>query len=278
VDGLTKTLPQQNAPMLVTTIKRFFLGVVLLLSAGGCVNTERGSRHVPPTETDSPDPRFAVGELLIRDDFSGDIGRWRVEAEKEGTVRASGGALEIDVPGGCTVWLKEELTGPVLISYEATAIDAGGPNDRVSDLNCFWMAQDARSPGDLFATQRSGVFSDYDQLRCYYVGHGGNSNTTTRFRRYIGEKGNRPLIPEHDLSAREFLLSANLPRKIQLIAAGPSVAYFSDGRRFFAVEDPMPYTTGWFGFRTVTSHLKIKNFTVHRLVRHDGTSIADVSN
>lgn len=256
----------------MTMIRTFLLTLLLLLSAIGCVAAEGGSTRVLASGVESPDSRFVVGELLLHDDFNGGIDRWRIEAEKGGTVRVIEGSLDIDVPGGCSVWLKDRLEGPVMISYEATAVDAGGPNDRVSDLNCFWMAQDARSPEDMFATRRSGVFSDYDQLRCYYVGHGGNSNTTTRFRRYIGEKGNRPLIPEHDLSAGEFLLTPNTPRNIQLIAAGRSVAYFSDGRRFFALEDPMPYTGGWFAFRTVASHLKIKNFTVHRLVPRGGTS------
>lgn len=151
-------------------------------------------------------------------------------------------------------------------------IASGGPNDRVSDLNCFWMAQDARSPEDIFATKRSGVFSDYDQLRCYYVGYGGNSNTTTRFRRYIGEKGNRPLRPEHDLSRKEFLLVPNRPQTIQVIAAGSTIAYYSDGRRIFSYEDPEAYVNGWFALRTVTSHFEVRNFRVHRLLRGQGVS------
>jgi hypothetical protein len=214
----------------------------------------------------SPDSRFVIGELLVADDFSGDLSKWHTEMEKGGTVRAANGQLEIDVPGGCTVWLKERLSGPVLISYEATMVAEGGPNDRVSDLNCFWMARDARDPDEIFATRRSGVFSDYDQLRCYYVGYGGNSNATTRFRRYIGEKGNRPLRPEHDLSRPEYLLVANAPQLIQLVAAGPTIAYFHNRRQIFSYEDPEPYTTGWFALRTVTSHFKVKNFRVHRLV------------
>ena len=83
----------------------------------------------------------------------------------------------------------------MLIRYEATMVQAGGANDRVSDLNAFWMATDARTPGDLFAARRSGKFADYNQLRTYYVGQGGNGNTTTRFRRYIGDTELRPMLP-----------------------------------------------------------------------------------
>ncbi len=228
--------------------------------------------RVPTATPASPDPRFTVGELLAHDDFNDRLKLWRSELEKGGTVAAHDGTLEINVPGGCSVWLASPLSGPVLISYEATVVSAGGPNDRVSDLNCFWMAHDARSPDDLFGTARTGKFSDYDQLRCYYVGLGGNSNKTTRFRRYIGEKGNRPLLPEHDLSAAEFLITPNVSQTIQLVAAGPVIGYYRDGRRLFAYDDPQPYTNGWFAFRTVTNHLTVKNFRVYRLIPKSETA------
>lgn len=229
--------------------------------------TIRGSAEESPAGTDvSPDPRFTIGELLVSDDFKNGTTLWQSELEKGGSIVARDGVLEIDVPAGCTVWLKAPLSGDVLISYEATMISAGGRNDRVSDLNCFWMARDVRNPHDLFAVERSGKFSDYDQLRCYYVGHGGNTNTTTRFRRYIGEKGNRPIRPEHDLNTKEFLLTPNIPQRLRLIAAGRVIGYYRDVRQLFAYEDPEPYTSGWFAFRTTTSHLRIKKFRVHRLL------------
>ncbi|HEX2855612.1 MAG TPA: DUF6250 domain-containing protein [Opitutaceae bacterium] len=241
-------------------MKAFFVLLILALPL------RSDARELAAPAMRSPDPRFILGELLASDDFSRGLDLWQWELEKGGSVTARDGALEIDVPGGCTVWLKAPLSGATLISYEATMISAGGPNDRVSDLNCFWMARDARNPDDLFAVARSGKFSDYDQLRCYYVGHGGNTNTTTRFRRYIGEKGNRPIRPEHDLTAKEFLLVPNATQTIQLIAAGPVIGYYRDGRQLFACDDPAPYTGGWFAFRTTASHLKVKNFRVHRLL------------
>jgi hypothetical protein len=217
------------------------------------------------TSLASPDPRFRIGKLVASDEFDHGLDRWTSELEKGGTVTAREGMLDIDTPAGCTVWLKMPLTGPVLIEYEATVIKAGGPNDRVSDLNCFWMARDARSPANLFATRRSGAFADYDQLKCYYVGLGGNGNTTTRFRRYIGEKGNRPILPEHDLTAPEFLLAPNVTQKIQLIAFEHTIAYYRDGRRLFSFDDPDPYTSGWFAFRTTMNHLTIRHFRTYAL-------------
>lgn len=216
--------------------------------------------QIPATQPGTgADPR----ELLLSDDFSRDAGHWIAELENGGTVAVRDGCLDINVPAGCTVWLRAPLEGPVMIQYDATVIQAGGANDRVSDLNCFWMARDARSPDDLFKSARTGKFADYDQLRCYYVGFGGNGNTTTRFRRYIGEKDNRPLLPEHDLKSP--LITPNVSQKIELIASGNLIQFIRDGQKLFELNDPHPYTSGWFGFRTVANHLQIRNFKVYRL-------------
>ena len=217
-----------------------------------------------------PDARFAISPLLYKDDFTDrKLPHWVTESEGGGTVEAVKGHLDIDVPKGCTVWYRHELTGPLMIEYEATAIQRGGPNDRVSDLNCFWMAQDPSRPGKLLEVSRSGRFPDYDALLTYYVGLGGNGNTTTRFRRYIGKPGVRPLLPEHDLKAPEFLLKPNVTQTIRLVACGSLIQFYRDSRLLFEHKDPAPYVRGWFGLRTVTSHLKIARFRVHRLIHKE---------
>ena len=65
------------------------------------------------------------------------LGQESVLLEQGGSVTAERGTLEIDVPAGATLWFKQELSSPVAITFEATAVDAGGPNDRVSDINTF---------------------------------------------------------------------------------------------------------------------------------------------
>jgi hypothetical protein len=212
-----------------------------------------------------PDAPPRIAKLLYSDSFTRGLNQWKVELEKPGVVEVKQGILHLDVPAGATVWFRPELEGRIMIQYEATLISGGGPNDRVSDLNCFWMATDARSPEDLFARRRSGQFADYNQLRAYYVGQGGNSNTTTRFRRYIGDPELRPLLPEHDLSARAVLLKANTAQTVQLVADGGHIQYFNDGKLIFDFHDPAPYTHGRFGLRTTFSHLKVRNFRVYRL-------------
>jgi hypothetical protein len=211
--------------------------------------------------TPRPAPRDPV---LYRDDFTHGLSNWSAELQSPGTLSARDGQLTIDVPAGCTLWFKPLLTSPVLIEYDATVISQGGPNDRVSDLNCFWMARDARAPADLFATHRTGAFADYNLLKTYYIGLGGNSNTTTRFRRYIGHPTRRPLLPEHDLRDPADLIRPNVPTHIKLVADNRRIEFWRDGRRVFSLDDPAPYTSGWFAFRTVHNHMTVRNFVVRR--------------
>ena len=196
---------------------------------------------------------------LHQDDFRHGLAQWTVEQLPGGRVNASDGVLLIEDEAGCTVWFRAKLKAPVSIQYTATVrADA-----RVSDLNCFWMAADPARPDDLFhpAHTRTGAFATYDSLRTYYVGYGGNANTTTRFRRYDGS-GARPLLPEHDLSDKKFLLEPGRAYRIQLIARDGTAQFRRDGEILFTYRDPAPLTEGWFGFRTVNSKIEIRNFTI----------------
>jgi hypothetical protein len=193
-----------------------------------------------------------------------DLTRWTVEQMPGGRVTARGDSLVIEDAGGCTVWWREAMQAPCEITYEVTVVSRGGPFDRVSDLNCFWMAHDPKAPGQRPAG-RSGKFSDYDSLLTYYVGYGGNENTTTRFRRYDGTAA-RPLLPEHDRREPAYLLKANQTYRIRLVARDGTAEYWRDGEKIFAFQDGSPLTAGWFAFRTVRSHLEIRNFRVTPLV------------
>lgn len=207
--------------------------------------------------------------LLFKDDFDHDLSQWVVEQAPGGTTRVTDGKLDIEDVGGCTVWFKEKLSGPVMIEFEATMIEAGGPHDRVSDLNCFWMATDPKHPENLFAdsASRAGFFKKYDPLRLYYVGYGANENKTTRFRRYPGD-GSRPMLAQNDLSDAKFLNVPNRTRKICLIADGEKIQYLVDGELIFDFADKEPFREGWFAFRTVRSHMQLDNFRVFRLPAH----------
>jgi hypothetical protein len=239
-------------------MQRHFVPVVLLMTLAHAGWTQQPK-----------DARYHAGKLLYSDDFRHGLSDWRIEMEKAGSVTAKDGVLDIDVPAGVTVWFKQELDGPMMIQYEATMISAGGPNERVSDLNSFWMATDPTSPGDIFAHPRSGKFTEYNSLKMYYVGLGGNGDKTTRFRRYIGDSVERPLLPENDLSVAQHPdlgIVANHTQTVTLIADGNLIQYWRDGKKIFEMVDPEPYTKGWFGIRTTKDHMQVKNLRITRLI------------
>ncbi|HEU5137248.1 MAG TPA: DUF6250 domain-containing protein [Steroidobacteraceae bacterium] len=203
--------------------------------------------------------------LLHSDDFRDGLGQWHIEAEKPGVIAASAGVLDIDVPAGATLWFKPKLEGPIAIEFDATAVAASGANDQVSDLNVFWMARNVDGSEPVYALVRSGKFEEYHALLTYYVGLGGNRNTTTRFRRYIGDPVLRPLRPGYDLAGDAYMLVPNKRQTIRLVANGRVIEYWRDGTRIFHLEDPDPYEKGWFAFRTTYSHLRIERFRVRRV-------------
>lgn len=205
------------------------------------------------------------GRLLHEDDFRSGLANWHIEAEKPGNISATNGVLDINVPAGVTLWFKQRLDGPVAIEFEASAVSQGGPNDAVSDLNVFWMANNPNGTQPVYAQPRSGAFAEYNDLLTYYVGLGGNRNTTSRFRRYIGDPVKRPMLPEHDLTAASALLVPNRSQTITLIANGNTIEYRRDGQPMFRLRDSAPYTNGWFALRTTQSHLQIRNFRIYRL-------------
>jgi hypothetical protein len=75
----------------------------------------------------------------------------------------------------------------------------------------------------------------------------------------------RPIRPEDDLRDKADLLVPNQEQTITLIADDHMIQFFRDDRLLFKMDDPAPYNSGWFAFRTTTSHLKIRDFRVYQL-------------
>ena len=218
------------------------------------------SSMVHSKEADMAKLPYILGEVLFSDDFSGDLSDWVAEG---GQPQIADGKMEVNTPVGSTIWFKPRLYGNVLIEYDVTVIDQGGANDRVSDLNCFWMATDPDHPDNLFAASedRGGVFPKYDGLNLYYVGYGGNNNTTTRFRRY--HEGERELLAEYTDDPN--LIIPNRKYHIQLVLFDHTAEFWRDGERLFRYADIEPYRQGHFGLRTVKNHLAMENFRVVRV-------------
>ncbi|MBR1668748.1 MAG: hypothetical protein IJ693_10810 [Bacteroidaceae bacterium] len=188
---------------------------------------------------------------------------WHVEAEDPtSTVTWKNGTATIVAPKGLTLWCEEKMEGNVVIEYEARIVgdrrfkDEQG-NVRVSDLNCFWMADKCGGYG--------GKFVDNYALRTYYVGYGGNWNTTTRFRRYTGDARGidsaayRPIILK-EYTDKEHLLVKDKWYKIRLEQVDGHARYFIDGELLVDYVDPTPLTEGYFGFRTTLAKAELRNF------------------
>lgn len=205
--------------------------------------------------------QYQKGNLIYQDDFSTDLKHWIAEFPPSATssVTISNGKLVIDVQGGATVWLNKKLSGNLLIEYKRKVILSNGPNDRLSDLNQFWMATDPKNK-NLFT--RTGVFAQYDSLLMYYVGFGGNTNSTSRFRKYNG-KGDRVLMT--DLKDKPHLLEPNKEYSIKITVYNGLTKFFVDNVEFFSFQDPEPLHEGYFGFRTTKSRQEIDDFRIYAL-------------
>lgn len=206
---------------------------------------------------------YTIDKLLFKDDFSAalDTSKWAVEklpADSE-KVYCSNGKLLLDTYGGATVWYKKELYGNFLISFKRKVIVQGGKNDRLSDVNQFWMATDTVK-NQLF--KRKGAFNEYDSLNMYYVGFGGNYNTTTRFRKYsiLGEKR---ILGE--FTNAQHLLQPNKEYIIKIIIKDGVTQFLVDDELYFSYKDDNPLTHGFFAFRSTRSYQEIDEVRIYGL-------------
>lgn len=203
---------------------------------------------------------------------------WFCEAEDEGSKVTfnDNGVIDIIAPKGLTLWYKKPLDNNAIIEYDARIVVEEGNNNkwnRLSDLNCFWMATDPDvKNGSVLkkAKERKGIFLNQYALKMYYVGYGGNHNTTTRFRRYQGDKRGikdanfRPaILTEYKDSTH--LLKPNHWYHIRLLQSEGIVSYVIDGETIVEYKDNSPITHGYFGFRTTLSHAQIKNINIKRV-------------
>ena len=86
---------------------------------------------------------------------------WHVESESpDYKISFSGDTAEIFAPKGLTLWRNEKMSGNTTIEYDASICDTGMPGDRLSDLNCFWMASDPKAPTNIRKREswRKGIF------------------------------------------------------------------------------------------------------------------------
>lgn len=212
-----------------------------------------------PKESDKADPNDP--QSILSD--------WIIENEAEHMlVEKADNIIEIIAPQGLTLWYNQKLTGEYEISYRIAMVVEGNLYDRLSDMNCFWAASDPEHPEDLFArTQwRKGAFKKYNTLNLFYVGHGGNENTTTRFRQYHGEYYGKdddkikPLLQEY--TDENHLLKPDRWYQITIKVTKNETTYTVDGETLFRLPIKEGEGDGYFAIRLLTNHIQLMDFNV----------------
>ncbi|WP_307833673.1 DUF6250 domain-containing protein [Candidatus Symbiopectobacterium sp. 'North America'] len=146
--------------------------------------------------------------------------------------------------------------GNYRIAFTREVSLAGGAYDRLSDVNQFCAARDPQR-SDLFT--RRGQLNEYDNLALYYVGMGGNWNSTTRFRYYNGQ-GDRALLGEYTDAAH--LLQPGRQYRIVIEVVRGETRFWVDNTLYFSARLSVSPQAGYFGLRTVFSHQIIRDFTL----------------
>ena len=187
-------------------------------------------------------------KLIYSDDFNNGISNWTAEFEIPETsgLKLIDSKLDLVSSRGATVWFNHKLSG--------------GANDRVSDMNAFWMATDPSNADKMI--KRDGKFSSYDNLSLYYAGIGGHYNKFTRFRKY-NSNGEKPVLKEYADAAH--LLVGNKKYSIKIIVNNGLIQYYLNDELYWELKDETPYKEGYFGFRTTISHQQFENFKVFQL-------------
>lgn len=209
-------------------------------------------------------PFMAQAQVALKD--------WTTEDHSgEVKILVSGDTLEITAPKGLTLWYNRRITGDYEISYRVKMLMQGGKYDRLSDLNCFWGANDPEHPDNLFARSgwRNGIFQRYKTLSLFYVGYGGNHNSTTRFRQYFAKTADtndavaRPVIKEY--TDKAHLLLPNKWYDIRIRVEKGITTYHVNGEELFRLPVKDNEGDGHFGLRLLENHTLFTDFQVKKL-------------
>lgn len=212
-------------------------------------------------------PLRFIPEQLLRTQIS--LRHWTAEDHSgQMKIEVLNDTLDITAPKGLTLWYNTRLTGDYEISYRVKVLMQGGKHDRLSDLNCFWAANDPQHHNDLYAraTWRQGIFQHYRSLNLFYVGYGGNNNTTTRFRQYFGGKYDmedplvRPVIEEY--TDPEHLLKPNEWYHVRISVRKGITTYYMNGEELFRLSIKEGEGDGHFGLRLLQNHVLFTDFRI----------------
>ncbi len=211
-------------------------------------------------------------ELELLSPGEGEHANWVAEDHsKKMTAVVEDGSMEIVTPKGLTLWYDEPLEGDYQISYSVKFIMEGGEFDRLSDLNCFWAASDPEFPKDIYERSiwRNGEFEKYNTLNLFYVGYGGNHNSTTRFREYRaefkdqGRDAVKPVLKEYNNP--ENRLKPNEWMSVVITVKDGRTSYSMNGVELFSMDIAEGRGDGYFGLRLLQNHTIFKDFSIKSL-------------
>lgn len=186
-------------------------------------------------------------------------------------ITCIGDTMDIVSPDGLSLWYKHRLTGDYEITYRVKVVMENGAYDRLSDLNCFWAANDPQHPDDFFSRShwRNGDFKNYNTLNLFYAGYGGNENQTTRFREYHGayygidDAKIKPILKEY--TDAPHLLKPNHWYEIRIRVADGVTTYRMDGEELFRLPIEPGRGDGYFALRLWQNHVRFAGFQVNQI-------------
>lgn len=199
------------------------------------------------------------------------LDNWVIEdASGNAIITVNKNEFDIIAPDGLTLWYDKKLTGSYKVSYDAMMPMNGSHYERLSDLNCFWGAKDPLYPDDFYERSewRNGIFKNYNSLNLFYVGYGGNHNSTTRFRQYHGKYFEqddakvKPILFEY-IDGDE-LLKPDKWYHIDIIVTTTTTRFMMNGELLFAHQITTGEGDGYFGLRLFNNHTIFTNFTVEQ--------------
>ncbi|MFC2076686.1 DUF6250 domain-containing protein [candidate division KSB1 bacterium] len=199
----------------------------------------------------------------FQDDFALDLRYWWWEG---GEPKIDDGELCLDGRGPSILWCRIPFRGKISIEYTARAILGLGGNDRLSDLNFYWMTSHRSKQMDVqqfFESRSAGELDPDGNYRAYRLENGGDDNRVTRLVRFDPDSGRTVLVEYRD---RNLLLEPNQDYRYRLLIGYWLLEVYRDDELVLRIDDPNLITPGYFGLASQDSHVHFDNVRVDYLL------------
>jgi hypothetical protein len=188
-------------------------------------------------------------DLVYQEDFSSDPKKWK--SEGRGKVWAENGRLQMDATGvEMTAWCPYEMSGDLLITYEALILD---PSD-ANNINFFFMATGTEGQ-DVRKLRLSGAYKEYHQLPNYIMTF---TAGYTRLRRNPGFN----LVSENT----EVKALAQTEYELAILIQGNRIRCFINDIPVHVYTEETPLRKGRVAFRSWHTRLWWDNLKIYRVL------------